>query len=265
MHRIAAQVFLMMLIFLLVRPGVSCAQWMQYQLDNYATVDEVLEHLHDLRPDGEGWHYLIADSSGACAVIEYLEGEALVYTGDSVEVCALTNTTYAHALSHIPMDTAFGGEIDIASSTDSYGRFVRIATLLRDYDPEDDGSAVDYAFYMLNEVSVEDTRRSVVYDAGKKRVLWKSEENPEIRWLDLGALDFSQDTPVQFIDIDSGDRGGVKAKLRDYTIEANRAVVRAILGSEDTSTSTIQELKSRGFTLEEVIERITHHPTKDIR
>jgi penicillin V acylase-like amidase (Ntn superfamily) len=43
------------------RPGISCPQWMQYQLDNFGTVDEVLEHLDELKPDGEGWHYLIAD------------------------------------------------------------------------------------------------------------------------------------------------------------------------------------------------------------
>lgn len=34
------------------RPGVSCAQWMQYQLDNFATVAEFVEQLDDLRPDG---------------------------------------------------------------------------------------------------------------------------------------------------------------------------------------------------------------------
>ena len=247
------------------RPGVFCAQWIQYQLDNYATVEEVLNNLDDLRPDGEGWHYLIADSSGACAVIEYLEGEALVYTGDSLEVCALTNTTYAQALSHIPMDKAFGGELDIASGTDSYGRFVRVAKLLRDYDPEYDSNAIEYAFHMLKEVSVEDTRRSVVYDAGQKKVLWKSEKNSETRWLDLGVLEFSQDTPVRIIDIDSGDAGDVKAKLQEYSIEASRAVVKAILGSGSFSTSTDQELKSRGFTLEEVIELIASLPTKAIR
>lgn len=247
------------------RPGVSCAQWMQYQLDNFAGVGEVLEHLNDLRPDGEGWHYLIADSSGACAVIEYLSGEALFYTGDSVDVCALTNTTYAQALSHVPMDRAFGGELDIASGSDSYGRFVRLAALLRNYDPAHDGSAADYAFHMLKEVSVEDTRRSVVYDAGKKRVLWKTEKNPQVRWLDLGELDFSQDSSTKIVDVDADGVGNVKTQLQDYTLEANRAVVKAILGSGSLSTATGQELKSRGFTLEEVVELITRHPTKDIR
>ena len=109
------------------RPSISCTQWMQYQLDNHATVEDVIEHLDDLRPDGEGWHYLIADSTGSCAVIEYLSGDALVYKGDAVEVCALTNTTYAQAMSHIPLDKAFGGKIDIAAGSESYGRFIRIA------------------------------------------------------------------------------------------------------------------------------------------
>ena len=105
------------------RPGVSCAQWMQFQLDNYATVAELLEHVGELRLDGEGWHYLVADASGACAVIEHQKGQPLVYSLDEVPVSALTNTSYAQALTHVPLDVAFGGEFDIGEGNDSYGRF----------------------------------------------------------------------------------------------------------------------------------------------
>ena len=244
------------------RPGVSCTQWMQYQLDNHATVKEVIEHLDDLRPDGEGWHYLIADSTGSCAVIEYLSGDALVYMGDAVEVCALTNTTYAQALSQMSLDRAFGGRIDIAAGSDSYGRFVRIAALLMDYDPASDGGATDYAFYMLGEVSSDDTRRAVVYDAGRRRVLWKSQENPKTRWLDLDNLDLTADTPTRIVDVDSGGPGDMKNRLRDYTIEANRAIVKSILGSDKLIKGTAGELRPRGLTLEEALEIIALHPTR---
>lgn len=129
-------------------PGISCAQWMQYQLDNFATVQEVLAHLNDLRPDGEGWHYLVFDRNGNSAVIEYLEGTPRVYSGDSLQFPILTNTSYAQALTHIPMDKSFGGDIDIASGKDSYGRFVKVAGLLRNYDPTVHGTAVAYALHI---------------------------------------------------------------------------------------------------------------------
>jgi choloylglycine hydrolase len=230
------------------RPGISCPQWMQYQLDNYATIDEVILHLDDLRPDGEGWHYLIADSTGKCTIIEYLDGKPTVYRDETAPVCALTNTTYEQALSHIPMDRAFGGKIDIASGGDSYGRFLRIAKLLRDYDPERDGRADEYAFRILDTVSCDETLRSVVYDAGRKRVLWKTPGNPGIRWLSLAAIDFGHTVPAQFVDVEAG-AGNVDTLLTDYSRQANRAIVEGVLGPSFRDSTVIRELKHRGFSV----------------
>jgi hypothetical protein len=131
-----------------------------------------------------------------------------------VQVCALTNTTYRQALSHIPLDAAFGGEIDIASGSDSYARFVRIAALIRDYNPEVDGGADDYAFRILDEVSGDTTIRQVVYDAGRARVLWKTPGNLGVRRLDLGSLDFSSGRPVRVIDVDVARQGTYRVASR---------------------------------------------------
>jgi choloylglycine hydrolase len=230
------------------RPGVSCAQWMQYQLDNFGTVAEVISHIEDLRPDGEGWHYLIADADGGCAVIEYPDGSPEIYTAGKVRVCAATNTSHEQALSHIHMDAAFGGDLDIATGSDSYGRFVRIAALLRDYDPAADGSPVQYAFRVLDEVSSDLTIRSMVYDASRLRVLYKTAGNPQVRWLDFEDLDFSAGTPVRVVDLDLGGPGDVHGLLEDYTVEGNRAIVRAV----------------RGPGSDEAIDLIAEHPTASL-
>jgi len=207
------------------RPGVSCGQWMQYQLDNYATVEEVLLHLGDLRPDGEGWHYLVADSTGVSAVIEYTNGEPFVIAGDSLEVPALTNTMYRQAYPHIAMDSAFGGDTDIASGSDSYARFVRMAALMRDYAPRDGGPPVPYAFHILGEISCGQTLRSVVFDATGKSVFWKTSSNQEIRWLEMVSLDLSAGAGVLTIDVNEGAPGDASKSLTSYSVEANRAVV----------------------------------------
>lgn len=227
------------------RPGVSCAQWMQYQLDNFATIEEVLCHLGDLRPDGEGWHYLVADSTGAAAVIEYLDGNPTVYTGDDLEVPALTNTTYRQAFSHIEMDAAFGGDIDIAAGSDSYGRFVRMAALLRDYASDVDGTAVAYAFHILDEVSCDETLRSVVYDAGRRSVYWKTPGNPEVRRLDFASLDLSPAARAAVIDVEEGGPGDVAHLLTGYTLEGNRSIVSA----------------TKGPGRKDALELIAQHPT----
>lgn len=242
------------------RPGVSCAQWMQYQLDNYATVAEVIEHLGDLRPDGEGWHYLIADATGDCAAIEYLDGTPTVIWGDKLEWPALTNTTYAQALTHIPMDAAFGGDIDIAAGTDSYARFVRLAALMRDHDPENDKDLVGRAFLMLSEVSVDETLRSVVYDARTRRVHWKTRANTTERWLDLAALDLSNDMGTRFVDVEIAATGDASGALARFTLMHNRELVNTVRDSGKRSAGTIQKLKVRGLTYDEALELIAHHP-----
>lgn len=243
------------------RPGVSCAQWIQYQLDSFAAVDEVLDHLDDLRPDGEGWHYLIAGRDGGCAIIEYLEGRPVVHRGDEAPICALTNTTYRQALSHIPMDIAFGGTLDIAAGDDSYGRFVRMAALMRDAQPVTGDRAAEQAFRILDQVRCLDTRRSVVYQAGSNRVLWRTMNNPDIRWLDLAALDVSDSAAVRILDIDAGGPGDVSALLEEFTFEANRAVVAAVKGFDGDEPAHTNELESRGLSLAEILDVIAGHPT----
>lgn len=247
------------------RPGISCAQWMQYQLDCYATVDEVLDHLDELRPDGEGWHYLVADAAGRCAVIEYHRGEAVYFTGDAVEPCAITNTGYRQAQSHIALDTAFGGEIDIGSGSDSYGRYVRMAALMRDYAPEEHGGLVDHAFAILDDVGGVETRRSVVYDAAGARVWWKTPDNPAVRWLDLAALDFSPQVPTRMLDLDAGTAGDVSSLLVEYTLEANRTVVERVRDAGERSAATIELLRQRGLSYDEALDRIARHPTDGAR
>jgi choloylglycine hydrolase len=243
------------------RPGISCPQWMQYQLDNYATVEEVIAHLDDLRPDGEGWHYLITDPSGACAVIEYPDGKPAVYRGETAPVCALTNTTYEQALSHVPMDKAFGGEVDIASGSDSYGRFVLIARFLRDYDPQRDGTGDAYAFRVLDAVSYDQTLRSVVYDAGRRRMLWRTPGNPQIRWLDLTAFDFDSGLAAQSVDIEAGS-GNVDTLLSDFSREANETLVEAVLGPSFQDSAVIEELKRRGLSVERTRHLIADPPIR---
>jgi len=247
------------------RPGISCQQWMQYQLDNYATVEKVLEHLGELRPDGEGWHYLIADKTGDCAIIEYLNGNAVVYRGADIKYQVLSNTTYNQALSHIPMDKAFGGNIDIASGRDAYGNFVHIAALIRDYNQTSHVNEVEFSFHLLNEVSSNYTRRSVVYNSTQNRVLWKTKINPELRWIDLNLVDFSQDAPVQYIDVNSNHCGILNDYLSDYTVKVNKATVRAVLGLETPSEATLSTIRTRGYTPEDVLNLIASHPTNDSR
>ena len=244
------------------RPGVSPAQWMQFQLDNFATVSEVIAHLDDLRLDGEEWHFIVADAGGDCAVIEYPDGAALVYADDAVEVCAITNTEHRRALSHIAMDAAFGGGVDIAAGGDSYGRFARMAALVRDYEPSEDGDIGGYAFKVLDEVRAYDTLRSVVYDSGLLRVSWRTPGNPDTRWLDFEALALDEGSVVVMLDVEAGGPGDASALLEPCSIETNRLIVDGTVGERLRSSGAASALDSLGMTIDKTIDHIAGHPTR---
>ena len=133
------------------RPGVSSLQWKQYQLDNHSSVDEVIasdSKIRILRSNYSGIHFLVSDKSGKCAVIEFLEGKMVVYTGETMPVMALTNSNYAESLGYWKKGAA--PEFD---KWKSFTRFIRAANMLREYGAEASGSPVDYSFNILSQVS----------------------------------------------------------------------------------------------------------------
>jgi choloylglycine hydrolase len=240
------------------RAGMSGTQWMQYLLDRYAGVDEVLSHLDDLRLDGEGWHYLLADASGGCAVIEFSDGSARVYTGETAPVCAMTNTGYEQALAHLPLDRSFGGQLDIAANDDSYGRFLRIARLLR--EPVAAGSATDRAFRVLDEVRADDTQRTVVFDLVGRRVSWRAADTAGRRLLEFRLLDLGPGAGVRVIDLGDGPVDDAHAALRDYSDPDNRALVRSAVEALPVSTADRELLGERGLDPEAAIDLIAGSP-----
>src|SRR5215207_8648578 len=60
------------------RPAIGVLQWIQYQLDNCATIEEVLATDKIMRIATVGTtplHYLVADGKGNAATIEFLQGK----------------------------------------------------------------------------------------------------------------------------------------------------------------------------------------------
>lgn len=80
------------------RPPLPSPLWVQYQLDNSSTIQEVIASDSLIRVTQAGEHYLVCDRTGACAVIEFLDGRMIVHSGTSLPVKALANSTYQDSL-----------------------------------------------------------------------------------------------------------------------------------------------------------------------
>ena len=77
------------------RPAIGVLQWIQYQLDNCATIEEVIATDKTVRIVSKGTplHYLVADAKGNAATIEFLNGKMVVHKGSELPMAVLTNDT----------------------------------------------------------------------------------------------------------------------------------------------------------------------------
>jgi len=205
------------------RGGLPTLQWIQYQLDVSATVDDVVASDQAVRitPGGSARiHFLVADAKGACASVEYLQGRMVVHRGGEMPFKALTNDTYEASVAYARRTTDAGG----ASSLE---RFARAAARTKD-DSYRGSAAIDAAFDLLADVAQGDyTQWSIVYDIGGKRAMFRTRLNREIRWLDLATLDFACGKRPLAVDVNAPGSGDLAEKLAACTLETNTELVQA--------------------------------------
>jgi len=225
------------------RPHINFQQWQQYQLDNFSSVEEVIASTKQIRIENAvfttiGVHYLVCDRKGNCAIIEFLKGNMLYYTKETMPIRVLTNITYKEL-----MEFWKEGKLPTNNIGNSVERFATAADMLERYDTKTTQSAVDYAFDILKNVSqgsVEEadgelirsiiaTEWSIVYDIKNLRIHFRTLENQEIRHIDIKHFDFSCKTPVKVFDIQSEQSGDVTKKFIDYSQHVNQASVKNVL------------------------------------
>ena len=230
------------------RPAVGgILQWIQYQLDNCSTVEEVIETDKHIRiPKGAvPVHYLVTDSSGNSASIEFLKGRLKVYSGNEMKFSVLTNDTYEYSIDYINELKIFGGRKNLTNENNSLFRFAKTCSMIQNYKDKITIPVVDYGFEILNEVSQNEyTRWSIVYDIKNRKIFYKTNSNKEIRNIDMSMLDFKCITPVMMIDINEGRSENINYRLKDYSYESNRKLIEDSYGSVDFLKDTSDEEKN---------------------
>ncbi len=208
------------------RPCISIHYWLQYMLDNFSSVEEVMASDSALRvvsPDRIP-HYLASDKYGHCATIEFIEGRMVTHSGNDLPVKALANTSYDRSISEwnkISMQKKNGKPVPSMGSS-SRGRFIRAADRVMTFEPSDPKTAVNIAFGILKDISLQNghgiaTCWSIVFDTKNLQIHFKTIVHSEIRIVDLRKLDFSCQSPVKMIDINEKLSGDMTDQLKDYS------------------------------------------------
>jgi choloylglycine hydrolase len=211
------------------RPVVGTLEWIQYQLDSSATVDEVIKNVELVRIASEvKIHYLVNDKAGNSATIEFLNGSLAATRGEQLPVSVLANDTYAKSVSYSKAAAR-------AVSQSSLDRFTRAAKSTREFEakPKTEQEAVDHAFRTLADVAQTGyTHWSIVYDQKRAKIHFRTKQSPAIKTVDTAAFDYSCGSPVKLFDINSADAGDVTARFADYSRAANRELIeRAFTGT----------------------------------
>lgn len=209
------------------RPSAGVLDWIQYQLDLAADVDQAIANASAIRvaTGSSETHYLIADRTGRAVTIEHLNGALVTHTGSTLPVSVLANDRYDQSLAYLSTITGFGGSLPVPGGSGSLQRFARAASMIRTTSSSAD--AVERAFAILDSVRQPNTRWSIVYDPAAGRVHYRTDQNRAPRWLELSSFETDCVSPVKMLDVNAEHEGDLAPYFTDYTAAANLALINA--------------------------------------
>lgn len=199
------------------KPGLTIAAWAQYVLDNFATVQEAVAALEkepftivsDNVP-GENrlttLHLSMSDASGDSAIVEYINGRQVIHHGREYQV--MTNSpTFDQQLALNAYWKQVGGTTMLPGTNRAADRFARasfyVNAIPKSRDPNKAlasvfsvirNASVPYGLNTPQEPNISSTRWRTVFDHQRKLYFFESALTPNTFWVDLKALDFSQQT-----------------------------------------------------------------------
>lgn len=221
------------------KPGLQAGLWLQYALDNAASVQEALDLLAPVQVvmvaahgHQASLHLVLEDSSGDSAIIEYTKGSAQVYhsrdytvvTNDppyNQQLALLKKMEAEHELQPASRDLSLPGNMNPVD------RFQRAAFFSRFLpQPQTTREAVAAMFSIMANVSVPfgapykdfgtyNTEYRSVADLTQLVYYFQLTTVPSVSWTDLAALDLRPGAQVLSLNPDAvGLAGNVTASYK---------------------------------------------------
>ena len=212
------------------RPAIGVLQWIQYQLDNCATIEDVIATDKVLRIASVGTtplHYLVADANGQAAAIEFLDGKMVVHKGNELSMPVLTNSIYKESLNVFKNANSGSNNNSFTYGNNSLQRFQQACSGVQQFrNGKISKPIIEFAFDMLAEVSQGPaTRWSIVYDITNKSVHFRTAQFPLVKTVHFSALDFSCPSPVMAFNMNQPGSGDFSSKFQALTLPINQKLV----------------------------------------
>jgi len=208
------------------RPAVDVLQWIQYQLDNAATVDELIASDKKIRiSDGTPLHYLVADASGNVASIEFLHGKMIVHKSQNLPFPVLANSTYQESAQ--TAKRYINNADDLSNLDNSLERYVKACRMVKKVsDIPANMQLTDYAFSILDKVSQGDyTKWSIVYDISGKKILFKTQSHKSIKSISLNEFDFNCNKTPRMYNMNQQSNGNITSNFTEKDDKLERTIL----------------------------------------
>lgn len=223
------------------RPGLSMAVWMQHFLDNFASVDEAVTWINEtgvqvvpLADPATGLvpavHLALDDASGDSAVVEYLDGKAVVW--HSHDHVVMTNSpTYDRQIELLKQIDGFGGDRPLPGTNSATDRFARAAYYVGRLPlPANPAEAVAGMLSVIRNTAqpfrrpdpgkpdASQTRWQIVADLTNRRYVFDSTSRPNLVWVDLADLDLGEGAPAGKLNLlgDTALQGGLAGEVSGH-------------------------------------------------
>ena len=220
------------------KPSLSMAIWLQYFLDNFATVADAAAWIVDsdvqVVPLGDpatgevpAVHLALDDATGDSAIIEYLDGKATVWHDRDYRV--MTNSpSFDKQIELLKEVDGFGGTKPLPGTTLASDRFARAAYYVgRLPEPKSEVEAVAGMFSVIRNAAqpfripdpdkpyASQTIWQTVSDLTNKRYVFDSTTRPNVVWVDFDKLDFNEGAPAGKVDLmgDTSLEGGLAGNV----------------------------------------------------
>lgn len=216
------------------RPIMGVTIWPQYVLDNFSTVDEAVAELRKelfridapALPNGfaSALHLAISDASGNSAILQYVDGNLVVYEGKQYQV--MTNSPiYSKQITLNDYWEQIGGLVMLPGTNRASDRFVRASFYINVVEQSSDpriavagvmsvmrNVSVPYGISTPGEPNISTTRWRTVSDQKNKVYYFESTLSPNVFWINFKGLDFKQGATIKKLtltgnEIYAGDAG----------------------------------------------------------
>jgi len=205
------------------RPTLSIGAWLQYVLDNFQTVAEVVKVM---QPDpftvisgnfGNGRpasvHFSLSDPSGDSAIFEFLEGKLVIHHSRDYKV--MTNSPiYEQQLAINTYWDLVGGKNMLPGTISAADRYVRACYNLK-VSPKfkDRRQAIASVFSQMRAVSpplgmsdpekpnISSTLYRIVADSDSKKYYFDNVLDPSVFWVDLTKVDLKEGAKSMKLDV----------------------------------------------------------------